>query len=231
MARKKQQKFARVAASPHSVEPGKPFYGQIKGRWAAEQFGNAHPITLELACGRGEYTVGLAEVFPERNFVGVDLKGDRLWKGCVTAEEKGLHNAAFLRCHIQNLHEHFAPQEVSEIWIIHPDPRPKQHDARRRLTHPRFLAMYRWLMVSEGWLHLKTDDAPLFEWSLEMLEEFGCQDLELTRDLYRSPLWEDHYGIITRYERMFHEGEGRDIHYLRCRLTGEGGIWRPAQRA
>ena len=218
MARKKERRFSQVEASDLVVQPGKDLFERTKGQWRSQQFGNDNPIVLELACGRGEYTVGLAGHYPDRNFIGVDIKGDRIWKGCMYAQEHNLKNVAFLRCVIQNLHDHFEADEVDEIWIVHPDPRPKNYDAKRRLTFPRFLNMYKTLLAKDGWVRLKTDDIDLFDWSLETIQEFGCRDLTYTKDLYSSPLWEEHHGIVTRYEKMFHEGEGRKINYLKFRF-------------
>ncbi len=140
MSRRKLAKFEENRLRDNVIEPGKPLYETIKGNWNESYFKNNHPITLELACGRGEYSIGLARKFPEGNFIGVDLKGDRIWKGSGIAIEEGLENVAFLRTQIQWLEKYFAPEEASEIWITFPDPRPKDRDEKHRLTNNS----YRW---------------------------------------------------------------------------------------
>ncbi|MES2389322.1 MAG: tRNA (guanosine(46)-N7)-methyltransferase TrmB [Bacteroidota bacterium] len=218
MSRRKLKKFAENLDNNHIVQPGKPLYENIKGRWNADQFGNNNPIVLELACGRGEYTVGLAREFPDRNFIGVDIKGNRIWTGAKTAEADGLKNAAFLRIRIQNLLQFFEPGEVSEIWITFPDPRPRGRDEKRRLTYPRFLKIYRELLPSEGRVHLKTDNTFLFNYTLETLALCPVSNLEFTHNLYTSEWAQEHHGIKTRYEEMF-TAKGEDIKYLRFKFT------------
>jgi tRNA (guanine-N7-)-methyltransferase len=218
MGRKKLERFAQNAANYNVIEDGKEFYGNSKGKWQSEHFKNASPIVLELACGRGEYAVGMAELFPNKNFIGVDIKGARIWKGSSIAIEKGLTNVAFLRTYIQNLESFFAEKEVSEIWIIHPDPRPKEADARRRLTHPRFLEMYKKLLQKEGWLHLKTDNTGLFDYTLEVLKEIAIKNLVYTYDLNNSEWASEHFGIKTKYEIAF-EQKGETIKYLKFQFA------------
>ncbi|GIV30190.1 MAG: tRNA (guanine-N(7)-)-methyltransferase [Bacteroidia bacterium] len=218
MGRKKLERFAQNQQSWNVVEAGKPFYEACKGKWHSDFFKNTNPIVLELACGRGEYSVGMAKVFPNKNFIGVDIKGSRLWKGSQEAMKENLNNVGFLRTYIQNLENFFAPQEVAEIWLIHPDPRPKEADARRRLTHPRFLQMYRNLLQKEGWLHLKTDNTGLFEYTLEVLQEQKIKNLHFTKDLYASEYAEEHFGIKTKYELLF-EQEGEKIKYLKFQFA------------
>lgn len=217
MGRRKQPKFAQNRASRNVIETGKPTFETIKGKWR-EFFGNDHDLVLELACGRGEYTVGLAEAYPDRNFVGVDIKGDRIWKGSQAAQAKGLDNAAFLRTLIHHLDDFFEPGEASEIWLVHPDPRPKSSDERRRLTHPRFLEIYRRLLAPGGWFRFKTDNPGLFDYTLETLQDWPVEDLVYTRDLYRSDLLEEHRGITTKYERIFVE-QGFTVNYLKFRFA------------
>lgn len=218
MGRKKLERFAQNAANYNVIEDGKEFYGNSKGKWQSGHFKNTNPIVLELACGRGEYAVGMAEVFPNKNFIGVDIKGARIWKGSSVAIEKGLINVAFLRTYIQNLETFFAEKEVSEIWIIHPDPRPKEADARRRLTHPRFLEMYKRLLQKEGWLHLKTDNTGLFDYTLEVLQEMAIKNLVYTYDLNNSEWASEHFGIKTKYEIAF-EQKGETIKYLKFQFA------------
>src|SRR5690606_29644366 len=145
------------------------------------------PIVVELACGRGEFTVGLARQFPDRNFIGVDIKGSRIWKGSVTALAEGLANVAFLRSRIEELDLFFDPGEISELWITFPDPRPRDGDEKKRLTSPRFLDMYKPLIDSQGVVHLKTDNTGLFDYTSDLLEE--REDVEVlvrTDDFYAS---------------------------------------------
>jgi tRNA (guanine-N7-)-methyltransferase len=218
MGRTKLLRFAQNDAAHNVVQEPKPIYKEIKGHWHEKQFGNNLPITLEVGCGRGEYTTGLARIFPERNFVGVDLKGARIWKGSQVAIEENLLNVAFLRTHIQNLEDFFAPKELAEIWITFPDPRPKGSDDHRRLTHPRFLEMYRNLLIDGGWVNFKTDNEPLFDYTLEVLAEQSIANLAYTKDLYNSELNALHYGITTTYEKMFH-AKGFKINYLKFQFV------------
>ncbi len=199
------------------MEAGKAFFACSQGNWHEEYFNNRHPIHLELACGRGEYSLGMARLFPFQNFIGIDIKGDRLWKGATQADREDLPNVAFLRCRMHEIDRFFAPQEVSGIRMVFPDPRPRSRDMRRRLTHPRYLDMYRRLLQPQAWFRLKTDSDLFFEYSLQSLAEIGVSDLSYTYDLYRSPWTCEHYGIQTRYERMW-LAEGRKIKYLKCRF-------------
>lgn len=213
MARYKQAKFTAIHERENVIEPSKELFKSIKGNWHSF-FGNNNGIVLELACGRGEYSVGLAEHYPHLNFIGVDVKGERIWKGSGIAMEKKLRNVAFLRAHISHLAHFFSDSEVSEIWIIHPDPRPKTKDIKRRLTHPRFLSLYRHVLKSGGLIRFKTDNRPLFDYTLGVLETEPIENLTFTTDLYQSSLQAEHHGIVTRYESMFTQ-EGHTINYLR----------------
>lgn len=217
MTRRKQQFFQHNAESQNVIEVGKPLFNTIRGKWRSDYFANTHLIVLELACGKGEYTVGLAEAFPNRNFIGIDIKGDRIARGSAAAEERGLTNVAFLRTDIRYLADFFAPGEVDEIWITFPDPQPRPRQEKHRLTHPRFLAVYKSIMAPGGTLHLKTDSADLFAYSLEQLrQDSGFTDLQYTTDLYASPLNSIHLGIKTRYESLFYN-RGFTINYLQCK--------------
>ncbi len=218
MGRRKLDKFKDNEASRYVIQPGKKVFDSIKGNWNAVFFKNNNPVILELACGKGEYTLGLARLFPEKNIVGVDIKGSRIWRGSTTAESEGLFNAAFLRVQIQNLDQYFSENEVYEIWITFPDPRPRDRDERRRLTHPRFLNMYRNLLQPGGWVHLKTDNEGLFNYSLEVLSSLNyINHLEFTKDLYSSSLIQHHYGIKTTYEKRFLE-DTIPIKYLKFQI-------------
>lgn len=218
MVRNKLDKFKENDNWTTIVQPGKPIFENIKGNWNSRQFKNKNPIVLELACGRGEYSIGLAKIFPDKNFIGVDIKGPRIWRGGRLVEEENLNNVAFLRAIIQNIENFFENDEVDEIWITFPDPRPKGRDERRRLTSPRFLDIYNRIMKSGGWVHLKTDNSPLFEYSLEMVSNHGnSQDLVYTNNLYDSKMVDEHYNIKTTYERRY-LNDGIPIHYLKFRL-------------
>lgn len=220
MGRKKQERFRQNEVSENIVQPGKENYLKIKGHWI-EHFGNDHPIVLEAGCGRGEYTVGLAAVHPDQNYVGADIKGSRIWKGSSIANTEGYKNASFLRTKLQNLTDFFAPNELSEIWVTFPDPRPKEGEEKLRLTSPRYMDMYRQMLKPNGTLHLKTDSVLLFEYTLELLQSGeikGIADLIFTRDLYSdSVLFAEQHGIQTTYERKF-IAEGFKINYLRFKF-------------
>jgi tRNA (guanine-N7-)-methyltransferase len=210
----KLERFRENTERRNVIEPGKAIFDQIKGKWQALYFENAQPITVEMGCGRGEYTVGLGRLFPERNFVGVDVKGSRIWKGSSIADAENLLNVAFLRIRILDIGQYFDEGEVDEIWITFPDPRPKKSDIKRRLTSPRFLELYKKVLKKGGKVHLKTDNQALFEYSLEVLQEReDVEGLIHTFDLYQSELLPLHHGLQTRYEQMF-VAEGKTIKYL-----------------
>lgn len=210
MGRSKTQKFADNDANPHIIQEGKPLYDKVKGKWASF-FKNSHPISVELACGRGEYTTGLAKVNPDTNYIGVDLKGNRIWTGAQLALRDNLTNVGFLRTHIQNLESFFDHGEISELWIIHPDPRPKDSDERRRVTNNRFLDMYKRLVKPGGIIRFKSDNTGLYEYTMETLEARNdVHILDHTRDLYSSPMLQEHHGITTNYELKF-VAEGQTV--------------------
>lgn len=216
--RRKLERFAQNKLSRNVLEDGKEIFETIKGKWH-EFFGNDQPLVVELGCGRGEYTIGLAQNEPHKNYIGVDIKGDRIWKGSTQAMEFGLDHVAFLRTQIVLLDKFFEEGEISEIWITFPDPRPKDRDIKRRLTSPRFLKMYKQLLTTDGWVRFKTDNTPLFDYTLELFEnDVKVKDLEYTHDLYNSPLLEEHYGVKTKYEKIFTE-KGEDIKYMKFRFA------------
>ena len=219
MGRRKLDKFKDNEESRYVLQPGKEIFGKIKGNWKTRYFQNTNPVVLELACGRGEYTIGMARLFPNKNFIGVDIKGPRIWRGRKIAEEEALKNVGFLRSHIQNLEDFFEKSEIDDIWITFPDPRPKGRDERRRLTNQRFLDIYRHIIKPGGWIYLKTDNNELYEYSLEVLSGLkDVSDLEYTPDLYASNLLNDHYGIQTTYEKRYLE-EKIKIKYLKFRFS------------
>ncbi|MFN3404631.1 MAG: tRNA (guanosine(46)-N7)-methyltransferase TrmB [Cytophagaceae bacterium] len=215
MGRNKLQRFEHNAQCHNVIEPGKEIFNSIKGKWH-EYFGNNNPIVLEIGCGRGEYTTGLAAVYPDKNFIGIDIKGARIWKGSTVAIENNLDNVAFLRIRIYQLLDFFDDGEVNEIWITFPDPRPKEGEEKHRLTYPANIEKYLKILGGKGKLHLKTDSSLLFDYTLEVLKsEFKhkMKDLIFTKDLYNSPLLAQHFGIQTTYERMFMK-VGFKINYL-----------------
>lgn len=218
MSRRKLVRFAENEQNLNVIQFGKPIFEEIKGNWNEKQFLNQNPIVVELACGRGEFTVGLGRVFTDQNFIGVDIKGSRIWKGSSTATEEGIHNVAFLRTQIQQLEQFFAEGEISELWITFPDPYPREGDEKRRLTSPRFLEMYKPMLKAGGIIHFKTDNTDLFNYSLELVQ--SREDIEVigfTSDFYHSEWKDDHFGIKTKYEKMFSE-KGEKIKYLKFRF-------------
>ena len=214
----KLERFRIVAERENVLERGKDIFLKIKGKWCSDYFKNTNPITVELACGRGEYTIGLAEHFPERNHIGVDIKGDRIWKGSGWAIEKNLKNVGFLRTNVLMLMDFFEPGEIDELWITFPDPRPRKRDVKRRLTNPRFLELYKPLIRSGGYLKFKTDNTALFNYTLEELSlRDDIEDLKFTHDLYADVLRPECWDIKTRYEEMF-SAKGETIKYLRFKF-------------
>ncbi len=190
---------------------------EMRGAWNRDHFALKQPITLELACGRGEYTVGLARRYPHRNFIGVDIKGNRIWSGASEALEERLGNAAFLRTDITILDRFIGDGEVAEIWITFPDPYLREGKSRKRLTAHRFLNLYRKVGVSGLPVHLKTDSTELYEFSVESAESFGASIECAVADIDAAGLPVDELEIPTYYERM-HRDLGKAIKYLRFRL-------------
>lgn len=216
--RNKLQRYADNAQSANVIDANDAGFEQMKGQWQQNHFKNDRPLTMEFACGRGEYTVGLAAKFPERNYIGVDLKGDRVWVGSQQAQELGLTNVAFLRSRIELVPNGVAPGELDEIWLTFPDPRPKDRDEKHRLTNIFYLNMYRTLLRADGWFRFKTDNTPLFDYTLEVLAGMQVRDMEYTYDLYQSPLLAEHHGVKTKYEKIWTE-KGESIKYLKLRFA------------
>ena len=213
------------ASQPELIGPNgsKP---ELRGRWSAEHFGNDHPLTLELACGRGEYSLALGRAYPKRNFIGVDIKGARIWQGARVALAEPLPNVAFLRTRIEQLGHFFAAGEIAEIWITFPDPFPKKSKVNRRLTSPRFLALYRPLLQAGGLIHLKTDDPGLYTYTLEALSETPWAHLVgAWDDIYSEP----QLPMAELAHKTYYEGQhlaaGKTIKYVRIALdpTSVGG--------
>jgi tRNA (guanine-N7-)-methyltransferase len=192
----------------------------LKGHWNEAVFKREAPLVLELGCGRGEYTTGLAKLVPEKNYLGVDIKGARIWRGARTAREQGLTNVAFLRTHVDHVLQCFGPHEASEIWLTFSDPQVKKSKARKRLTSPLFLARYKQILKPGGLIHLKTDSPLLYDYTLEQIEAHKLTLLEKSDDVYADLVnrvsAEDQavLNIRTYYESMWLT-EGRKIHYVR----------------
>jgi tRNA (guanine-N(7)-)-methyltransferase len=194
----------------------------IKGRWNSELFKNNNPIVLELGCGKGEYSVGLAENFPDKNFIGIDIKGARMWRGAKTANEKNLLNVAFLRTRIEFINSFFSREEVDEIWITFPDPHPGARNSNKRLTSPWFLNTYRLFLKDKGLIHLKTDNKELYEFTMRTLAYNNLQTIFSTNDLY-SEQSDNILSIKTHYEKIYLTS-GIRITYLSFRLEKDKNI-------
>ncbi len=190
----------------------------LKGKWRSGFFKNDKPIVLELGCGRGEYSVGLAERFPEKNFIGADIKGNRIWFGAKYALENNLHNIGFLRTRIDYIEKCFAVEEIDEIWITFPDPQPQKPRERKRLTGPKFLERYYKFLKPTGIIHLKTDNEPFYDYSLAVAHDLGMKVIFNTNNLYHNcPAdREELINIKTYYESLF-TAKGFNICYLMYR--------------
>ena len=220
MGKNKLRRFEENRSFPHLLQPGAPFPftdHPVKGKWNETFFSQAQPLVLELGCGRGEYTVNMGRYLPGRNFVGVDIKGARIWRGAKTVHEEQRRNVGFLRIQIERLENFFAPGEVSEIWITFPDPQPQQGREKKRLTSPRFLEMYRKILAQGGTVHLKTDNQPLYEYTLELARKMNLPVVESTDDLYRDGEPHGPLAIKTTYEKRFLQ-QGLKICYLQFSL-------------
>ena len=218
--------YENVFQYPYSVMEHVPF--EMKGHWHEQYFHNDHPIVLELGCGKGEYTIGLAQQYPDVNFIGVDIKGARMWTGATQALNEGLKNVAFLRTNIEIIDRFFAPDEVQEIWLTFSDPQMK--NPRKRLTSTWFLERYRHFLVDGGIIHLKTDSNFLFTYTTCLMEHNQLPLLEKTDDLYHtsqlSTLTSQLLSIQTYYESMW-IARGLNIKYMKFRLPHKGQLEEP----
>lgn len=228
MGKDKLKRFAQMKVFPHVFEPSFESLEsdgfQHKGQWNKEFFKRDAPIVLELGCGKGEYTVGLSRIYPERNYVGMDIKGARMWRGALTILENKQTNAAFVRTRLGLIERFYGQNEVDEIWITFPDPQPRKSRAKKRLTSPEFLDRYRKLLKPGGIINLKTDNYPLYLYSLEVAQEQGLEILASTDDLYgefipelKDEKLKEALNIKTTYEQIFSD-KGFDINYLSFRL-------------
>jgi tRNA (guanine-N7-)-methyltransferase len=209
----KLQKFAEIGDFSNVFEHDK----SLKGNWNSKVFKNDNPLVLELACGKGEYSVGQGRMFPDKNFVGLDIKGNRIWKGARTALDEGLDNVAFLRCMIHNIEEYFDVDEVDEIWITFPDPQHRKGKARHRLTNPRFIAKYQDICKPGATLNLKSDSTRFYEYTLESANELNLDILVYNPDIYS---WEERPPVLdikTFYEAIWLK-EGKKIKYVKALL-------------
>lgn len=189
----------------------------LRGAWKKEVFHNDNPLVLELGCGKGEYTIGMALHFQDKNFIGIDIKGARMWKGAKASHEGKIMNASFLRTRIELISSFFAPDEVDEIWITFPDPQPTERRKKKRLTSPGFLKLYQAFLVDGGIVHLKTDSDLLYDYTLNLLKDNKLEILFNTSNLYHSDIVDDILDIKTYYENKFLE-TGSNINYLKFRL-------------
>jgi tRNA (guanine-N7-)-methyltransferase len=217
MGKNKLKKFDEMAGFPHVYQypfgilqslGGCP----LKGQWNREVFKNNHPLVLELGCGRGEYTVGLGRLFPEKNFIGIDIKGGRMWAGAKESLETGMKNVAFLRTTIELIPSFFAPEEVSEIWLTFPDPQMKK--VNKRLTSTRFMMLYRQILTENGLIHLKTDSNFMYTYTREMINANRYPIQVGTADLYHSGIADEILSIRTHYEQQWLD-RGLTIKYIR----------------
>ena len=212
MGQKKLIRFAEIKEFPNVMEYPK----NMKGLWSF-YFNNTNPIILELACGKGEYAVGLGRLHKAKNFIGLDIKGNRMWVGAKTALNEKLENVAFIRTQIEKITDYFAPGEVAEIWITFPDPQLRISKAKKRLTHPRFLHLYQNITGSDGVVNLKTDSPDLYNFTKQVVELFDLRLLQDFEDVYAESEIKDELQIKTHYERLDIAKSNR-IHYLRFLL-------------
>ncbi len=218
------QTFSCVFQYPWAVLQREGF--SLKGNWNKEYFKNDNPIVLELGCGKGEYTVGLARQYPDKNFIGIDIKGARIWTGAKVAETEGLKNVAFLRTGIELIDSFFNGSEVSEIWITFPD--PQMQKTRRRLTSTRFMELYRQILKPDGTVHLKTDSPFLYTYTDRLVKTNKFNIFVNTADLYDSTFADPILSIKTFYEQQW-LARGKKIKYISFALPKEGDLIEPEE--
>lgn len=227
MGKNKLERFAEMETLPNVVQV--PFNEALntkfkfKGIWKQQFFKNKNPLLLELGCGKGEYTVGLAKRFPEKNFIGVDIKGSRMWVGAKQAFNEKILNVAFLRTRVELIDSFFDTSEVDEIWLTFPDPQVKPRRAKKRLSSSEFLTKYRKFLKNDGFIHLKTDSFSLFDYTRKLLNYNSLQIISGTNDLYSSEFADDIRSIQTHYESLFVE-KGEKITYLKFNIYSQNKI-------
>jgi len=216
----KLKRFAEMASFKRVIQPSREETENgiaLRGKWGSDFFKNEQPIILELGCGHGDYTVNMARLRPDVNFIGVDVKGARIWRGAKDAETENLENVGFLRTQIELIDRCFGPDEIDEIWITFPDPQLKFRRAKHRLTHPLFLARYRNILKKAGFIHLKSDSEFLHGYTNGLLEMLGWPILESNHDIYRNTQRDPLLDIKTYYEKKWLE-QGKAITYLKFQL-------------
>jgi len=224
LGKNKLERFAENKTFEHFFQPtfddliaGFP----LKGKWHTDFFGNTNPIIIEIGCGKGEYTVSLAASYPDANYIGLDKKGARLWRGGKTSKENQMGNVAFIRTHIEQIEHLFSPGEVSEIWITFPEPQPRNSKAKKRFTSPQFIERFRKIMKPDGVIHLKTDSNLFYNYTLEVIKDDGHNLLYSNADLYSNtedPRIKDVIKVQTFYEKMW-LAEGIKIKYLEYKIV------------
>ncbi len=220
MGKDKLRKFAEFLSFNNCFS----FPFELKGKWNELYFKNSNPIVVELGCGKGEYSVNLAAAFSNKNFIGIDLKSNRMWKGALQAIENKITNVAFVRLIIDKISQIFNGSEIDEIWITFPDPFPKDRHAKHRLTHPRFLKQYLQVLKPNGVVNFKTDDDDLFAFTLNVLQQTNTTPLFVEHNVYTSQTVPDYVkNIKTHYEKLFY-AKGRTIKYMQFHLPSEDAL-------
>ncbi len=208
MAQKKLVRFAELETFANVLQ----YPENMQGQWK-HFFKNNQPVIVELACGKGEYAVGLAQLYADKNFIGVDQKGNRIWVGAKKALQQGLHNVAFLRIQIDRILEFFGKEEIEEIWITFPDPQLRISKSKKRLTHPKFLRLYQHILKTGGKIHLKTDSPDLYRFTNRVIEFYGCTIHEHSNHVYEQSEIKNELRIKTHYESLDIAGSNR-VHYI-----------------
>ena len=224
MAKRKLQRFAENETFNHFFQPGWEELSagfSLRGNWNSRFFKNSNPVIIEMGCGKGEYTVDLSSKYPQRNFIGIDKKGARMWRGAKISNEDSRANVAFVRIRAENIAKVFGPAEIDEIWITFPEPQPNSPRHSKRFTSPQFIGRYREVLKPGGIIHLKTDNDMFYEYTLEVIREYGHTLLYNNPDLYATPddpEVKDVIDVQTHYEKIWLE-QGLTIKYLRFRLN------------
>jgi len=230
MAKRKLKRFEEMKKFSNVLQPefnevyNKDF--AFKGKWNKSFFQNDNPIIVDLGCGKGEYTIELARRFEEKNYIGIDIKGARIWKGAKQALDENINNAAFIRTRVELINSFFDSNEIDEIWLLFPDPQPKKK--KKRLTSGKFLNLYKKILRTDGIVHLKTDSDLLYLYTLEIAKYNNLKVECFTDDLYNSNLIDDSLSIKTYYENQFLE-QGSNINYLRFKLNNQSLIEESAE--